>query len=78
VTLEERGALLDRGTPGGEVGFELGALAVLVRMLELVEGGVFRVEQLAVTPAQAEVVRSAVPSSTAIGPTSVALNAPPV
>ena len=38
------------GAPRREVGVEGGPLAFLVRVLELVEGGVFRVEQLAVPP----------------------------
>ena len=48
--LEERAALLDDAAPGREVVVPMGAVAVFVRVLELVERGVLGVEQLAVPP----------------------------
>ena len=43
---EERLAALERRPPCGEIGFEVRTVAVLVRVLELVERAVFGVEKL--------------------------------
>jgi hypothetical protein len=48
--VEERDALLGDGPPGGEVVGPVGAVAVLVGMLEHVERGVLGIEELAVLP----------------------------
>src|SRR4029079_1102912 len=55
VTREERHPARERGLPCGQVQCEVRAVAVLVRVLELVEGVVFVVEELAL-PAEEMVV----------------------
>ena len=57
--MEEARAPLDRRPPGDQIALEAGAIAVLVRMLELIERMVLGVEQLAV-PAEEVVVDGAV------------------
>jgi hypothetical protein len=49
VVLEEGLSTLDRRTPRDHVGLEGGSVAILVRMLQFVEGCVFGVEERSVT-----------------------------
>jgi len=58
VSLEEGELLGQHVLPNREVGFEMFSIAILVRVLKLIEGGIFSVQQLAIPPQEVLVERT--------------------